>query len=81
MDAHEALLNRRSIRKYLKDPVQPETIKKIMTAAIWAPSGSNTQPWRFYVATGAKRDQLVQAMIDALPLSTTAPLAVRASIF
>lgn len=65
MDAHEALLNRRSIRKYLKDPVQPETIKKIMTAAIWAPSGSNTQPWRFYVATGAKRDQLVQAMIDA----------------
>jgi nitroreductase len=65
MDTHEALLNRRSIRKYLKDPVPPETIKKIMTAAIWAPSGSNTQPWRFYVATGTKRDQLVQAMIDA----------------
>jgi nitroreductase len=65
MEAQEALLNRRSIRKYLKDPVSTELIEKIMTAAIWAPSGSNTQPWRFYVATGAKRDALVQAMIDA----------------
>ena len=65
MDTQESLLNRRSIRKYLKDPVPPETIEKIMTAAIWAPSGSNSQPWRFYVATGAKRDQLVQAMIES----------------
>lgn len=65
MDAQEALLNRRSIRKYLKDSVSTELIEKIMTAAVWAPSGSNTQPWRFYVATGAKRDALVQAMIDA----------------
>ncbi len=65
MDAQEALLNRRSIRKYLKDPVSTELIKKIMTAAVWAPSGSNSQPWRFYVATGVKRDALVQAMIDA----------------
>ena len=65
MDTQEALLNRRSIRKYLKDPVPQETLRKIMTAAIWAPSGGNGQPWRFYVATGAKRDQLVQAMIDS----------------
>ena len=64
MDAQEALLNRRSIRKYLKDPVSQDLINKIMTAAVWAPSGSNSQPWRFYVATGEKRDALVQAMID-----------------
>lgn len=65
MNTYEALINRRSIRKYLKDPVPIEIVKKIMTAAIWAPSGSNTQPWRFYVATGAKRDKLVQAMIES----------------
>jgi len=64
-DTQEALLNRRSIRKYLIDPVPLETLKRIMTAAIWAPSGSNSQPWRFYVATGSKQDQLVQAMIDS----------------
>ena len=65
MDTQESLLNRRSIRKYLKDPVPLETIREIMTVAIWAPSGGNSQPWRFYVATGDKRDQLVQAMIES----------------
>lgn len=65
MDTQESLLNRRSIRKYLNDPVAPELIKKIMTAATWAPSGGNGQPWRFYVATGAKRDELIQAMAEA----------------
>ena len=62
MDTQESLLNRRSIRKYLNKPVAPEVVKRIMTAATWAPSGGNSQPWRFYVATGAKRDKLVQAM-------------------
>jgi len=65
MDTQEPLPNRRSIRKYLRDPVSPELVKKIMTAAIWAPSGGNSQPWRFYVATGEKRDQLVQALAEA----------------
>jgi len=65
MDTQESILNRRSIRRYLEDPVPPETIRKIMTAAIWAPSGGNGQPWRFYVATGEKRDQLVHAMIES----------------
>lgn len=65
MDTYEALLHRRSVRKYLKDPVPEELIKKIMSTATWAPSGSNSQPWRFYVARGAKRDKLIQALIEA----------------
>ncbi|MBA3029706.1 MAG: hypothetical protein FP816_13000 [Desulfobacteraceae bacterium] len=65
METYDALLTRRSIRKYLKDPVPPDLINKIMMAPIWAPSGSNTQPWRFYVASGKKRDELIQAMIHA----------------
>lgn len=65
MNTQEALIGRRSIRKYLDKPVSAELIIKIMTAAIWAPSGGNGQPWRFYVATGEKRDALVQAMIEA----------------
>jgi len=65
MDTHEALLTRRSIRKYRNTPVPEELITKVMTAAIWAPSGGNSQPWRFYVASGDRRDALVRAMIDA----------------
>jgi len=65
MDTQESLLSRRSIRKYLNKPVASEVVKKIMTAATWAPSGGNSQPWRFYVATGAKRDEFIQAMVEA----------------
>lgn len=65
MRTQESLLNRRSIRKYLKAPVAPDLLKKIMTAATWAPSGGNGQPWRFYVTTGAKRDEFIGAMIGA----------------
>jgi len=65
MDTQKALLNRRSIRKYLDKPVDMDVVKRIMTAATWAPSGGNSQPWRFYVATGAKRDEFIQAMADA----------------
>ena len=78
MDTHEALLTRCSVRRYLAKPVSTELIKKIMTAAIWAPSGGNSQPWRFYVATGAKRDALVKAMIDASGPEAPAPEAYEA---
>ncbi len=65
MDTQESLLSRRSIRKYLNKPVALEVVKRIMTAATWAPSGGNSQPWRFYIATGAKRDEFIQAMVEA----------------
>jgi nitroreductase len=65
MNIHQALLTRRSIRKYTDEPVSSESIERIMTAATWAPSGSNTQPWRFYVAHGKKRDELINGMVKA----------------
>ena len=65
MDTQEALMSRRSIRKYLNKSVPDEVVRRIMTAATWAPSGGNSQPWRFYVATGAKRDEFIQAMAEA----------------
>ena len=78
METQEALLSRRSIRKYLKTPVPKELIIKVMTAATWAPSGGNGQPWRFHVATGPKRDGLVQAMIDASGPDAPSPDAYEA---
>lgn len=65
MNTQDALLSRRSIRKYLDKPVDLEVVKRIMTAATWAPSGGNSQPWRFYVAIGAKRDEFIRAMAEA----------------
>jgi nitroreductase len=49
MDVFDAIRNRRSVRKYRKDPVEDEKIVKCLEAAQWAPSASNKQPWHFIV--------------------------------
>lgn len=65
MDVLEAIKDRKSIRAYKKDPVPKELLVKILEAAIWAPSGSNVQPWEFTVLQGKDRDRLVEAILDA----------------
>jgi len=56
MDVIEAVKTRRSIRKYTEDDVDDSTIKKIIEAGIWAPSGLNNQPWKFKVLKGDEKD-------------------------
>lgn len=53
-----AIIERRSIRKFLSDPVPPEDIDSILDAARYAPSAGNGQPWRFLVVTD--RDSLTE---------------------
>ena len=47
----DAIEKRRSIRKFKSDPVPDEYITALIEAARLAPSGSNTQPWRFKIAS------------------------------
>jgi nitroreductase len=49
MDVLKAIETRRSIRKYRPDPVDNETVERVLEAARWAPSWANTQCWRFIV--------------------------------
>ena len=49
MDVQEALLNRRSIRKYKDQKISKENIDKILKAAMYAPSAMNLQAWHFVV--------------------------------
>ncbi len=60
MDIIQALKARKSIRGFKKDPVSREIIDQILEAAIRTPSGMNTQPWEFIVASGAVLDQIRQ---------------------
>jgi nitroreductase len=52
-DVFEAARTRRSIRAYKPDPVPPAMVRDIVALARHAPSGSNIQPWRVHVMTGA----------------------------
>jgi len=54
MDTMEAILTRRSIRKYTKQPVSDEVLKELLEAAMCAPSGGNRQPWCFVVINDRK---------------------------
>jgi nitroreductase len=49
MELDDCIARRRSIRSYKDTAIPEEIIKKILNAAIWAPSGMNPQPWRFTV--------------------------------
>ena len=55
------LTTRRSIRRYTSDPVPPDLIEQMLTAAIWAPSAHNRQPWRFAVMETAVIKQTLAA--------------------
>lgn len=45
----QAILERRSVRKYTDEAVSREAVEAILEAGRWAPSGLNNQPWRFMV--------------------------------
>ena len=45
----EAILARRSIRKYTDQPVSDEQVTDLLRAAMAAPSAYNQQPWQFVV--------------------------------
>jgi nitroreductase len=55
-----AIGTRRSIRAFKPDPVPRETLEAILRIAATAPSGTNTQPWRVYVLTGASLQALCE---------------------
>ena len=59
----EAITSRRSIRAFLSKPVPREDIEELLSVAARAPSGSNTQPWKVYVLTGATRKRLSEEIM------------------
>ena len=61
MDVREAIQKRRSIRRFKPDPVPDDLIQQLLESARLAPSGSNTQPWRFIVIKDAESRQKLQA--------------------
>ena len=66
MNVTQAITERHSIRRFLPKEVSPDIIKKILTDASRAPSGTNTQPWKVTCVTGEKKEQLSRAISDAI---------------
>ena len=45
----DVIFNRRSIRRYKKQAVEPDKVEKLLRSAMQAPSAVNQQPWEFIV--------------------------------
>ncbi|MER5916335.1 nitroreductase [Streptomyces sp. NPDC001982] len=58
MDVYEAVTSRRAVRGFTDQPVPREVLERVLSAAAWAPSGSNLQPWHAYVVTGGPLAEL-----------------------
>ena len=59
-----AITTRHSIRAFLPTPVPRDTIAEILSIAARAPSGTNTQPWKVAVLTGAAKIRLSAAIVQ-----------------
>jgi nitroreductase len=58
---------RRSIRRYLETPVEPEKLRACLEAARLAPSAHNVQPWRFIVVDEpGLKDRLAAAAFSGI---------------
>lgn len=56
---------RRSIRRYTAAPIADDVLNMVLTAAIWAPSAHNRQPWRFCVVQSAEVKQKLSERMAA----------------
>ncbi len=78
MNVIDALNNRYTCRAFRADPVDRDTIVKILEAANRSPSWGNTQPWDIYIAAGSVlesiREKFQANMIQDVAWNTDLPI-------
>lgn len=73
----EILRNRRSIRKYTNQVVEPEKIKLLEESLLRSPSSKNINPWEFIFVDDEKKIRAIgQCKSHGITPLKTAPLAI-----
>ncbi len=73
---YRTTLARRSIRKYTAEPVAPEQVRRLLEAAMAAPSGHNRQSWHFFVVTERETLDRLAARHPYAKMLHEAPLCI-----
>jgi nitroreductase len=72
----EAIMTRRSIRKFTAQPLAPELVETLLKAAMQAPSAGNQQPWHFVVLDDRDVLDRVPTANPNAAMAAHAPLAI-----
>ena len=76
LDIKEAIETRRSIRKYVQEPMNQDDLHEILRLASLAPSAWNAQTWRFAVVQDAAIKQQLQDAAYGQGQVTNAPAVI-----
>lgn len=75
-DALENIFSRKSVRKFLAQPVEEEKVQLLLKAGMSGPSGKDTRPWEFIVVDSR---MILDSLAAALPYAKMlkdAPMAI-----
>ncbi len=72
----DPVMARRSIRKYTDEPVNDDEVRKLLDAAMAAPSAGNQQPWHFVVVRDRELREKVPEVHPYAPMVPEAPVAI-----
>jgi nitroreductase len=72
----DAILSRRSVRRFHPEPPSQETVELLLRAAMSAPSAGNQQPWEFVVVRGREQLARVPDFHQYASVVPSAPLAI-----
>jgi len=76
MEAYEALMTRRSIRKFEERSIDEKILKDILQAAMNAPSAHNRQPWEFILIDNKKILEEIPKLNKYAEMCKRSPLSI-----
>jgi nitroreductase len=76
MDVYECLRDRRTVRRFKPEPVPEATLTRILSAARWAPSSRNQQPWHLVVIKNREILAQIGQIAGTGSFVADAPLAI-----
>ena len=76
MEVYKSIMTRRSIRKFTDETISDQLSKKLLQAAMQAPSAHNAQPWHFVLIDNHALMKEIAGFHQYASMLTHSPLAI-----